>query len=52
MKLNLDIKGESSQEWLNAVLEDFDSFLQDHADCERKASAMNMSLVAKYPNRL
>jgi len=52
MKLNLDIKGASSQEWLNAVLADFDSFLQDHADCERKASAMNMSLVAKYPNRL
>ncbi|MFT5885765.1 MAG: tRNA-(ms[2]io[6]A)-hydroxylase [Arcticibacterium sp.] len=52
MKLNLDIKGASSQEWLDAVLADFDSFLQDHADCERKASAMNMSLVAKYPNRL
>ncbi len=52
MKLNLDIKGASSPEWLNAVLADFDSFLQDHADCERKASAMNMSLVAKYPNRL
>lgn len=30
---------------------DFDSFLQDHADCERKASSMAMSLVAKYPNR-
>lgn len=52
MKLNLDIKGASSQEWLDAVMADFDSFLQDHADCERKASAMNMSLVAKYPNRL
>ena len=31
---------------------DFDSFLQDHADCERKASAMAMSFVAKYPDRL
>ena len=30
---------------------DFDTFLQDHADCERKASAMALSLVAKYPNR-
>jgi len=30
---------------------DFPSFLQDHADCERKASAMAMSFVAKYPNR-
>lgn len=33
------------------VMSDFDSFLQDHADCERKASAMALSLVAKYPNR-
>ena len=30
----------------------FDSFLQDHADCERKASSMAMSFVAKYPDRL
>ncbi|MCB0665588.1 MAG: tRNA-(ms[2]io[6]A)-hydroxylase [Saprospiraceae bacterium] len=51
MKLNLDIKVPSSQEWLAAVLDDFDSFLQDHADCERKASAMAMSFVAKYPDR-
>jgi tRNA-(ms[2]io[6]A)-hydroxylase len=41
----------SKSEWLNAVLADFDSFLKDHADCERKASGMAMSLVAKYPNR-
>ena len=41
----------SKKEWLDAVLNDFDSFLKDHADCERKASGMAMSLVAKYPNR-
>lgn len=51
MKLNLDIKVPSKTAWLNAVLEDFDAFLQDHADCERKASAMAMSFVAKYPDR-
>ena len=51
MKLNLDLKIASSQEWLDAVMGDFDSFLQDHADCERKASAMAMSFVAKYPDR-
>lgn len=51
MKLNLDIGIPSKQEWLDAVLNDFDSFLQDHADCERKASAMAMSFVAKYPDR-
>lgn len=51
MKLNLDILIPSKKEWINAVMDDFDSFLQDHADCERKASAMAMSFVAKYPDR-
>ena len=52
MKLNLDLASDSKQEWVDAVMADFDSFLQDHADCERKASAMAMSFVAKYPNRI
>jgi len=51
MKLNLDLGIASSQEWIDAVMNDFDAFLQDHADCERKASAMAMSFVAKYPDR-
>lgn len=51
MKLNLDIAVPSKQEWIDAVMADFDSFLQDHLDCERKASAMAMSFVAKYPDR-
>ncbi len=52
MKLNLDLAVDSKQEWLDAVMSDFNSFLQDHADCERKASSMAMSFVAKYPDRL
>lgn len=52
MKLSLELASESSQDWINAVMNDFDSFLQDHADCERKASAMAMSFVAKFPNRV
>lgn len=51
MKLTLDLACDSKQEWIDAVMSDFDSFLQDHADCERKASAMAMSFVAKYPDR-
>lgn len=51
MKLNLDIGIPSPEGWILAVLQDFPAFLQDHADCERKASATAMSLVAKYPNR-
>ena len=52
MKLNLDIGIPSPPGWIAAVSADFSSFLQDHADCERKASATAMSLVAKYPNRV
>lgn len=47
----LSLKAESSPAWIAAVLNDFDHFLKDHADAERKASGMAMSLVAKYPNR-
>ena len=51
MKLNLDLAVDSKQEWIDAVMDDFGAFLMDHADCERKASAMAMSFVAKYPDR-
>jgi len=37
--------------WVEAVRADFDSFLLDHAACERKASATAMGLVAHYPDR-
>ncbi len=37
--------------WIAAVVEDFDQFLLDHAACERKASAMAVSLVVHYPDR-
>ncbi len=52
MQLNLEVAVPSKKEWVDAVMGDFDAFLQDHADCERKASAMAMSFVAKYPDRL
>ncbi len=51
MKLNLDILEKSSEEWIQCVLGNFDEFLKDHADCERKASSMAMSFVAKFPDR-
>jgi len=52
MKLSIELASESSREWIDTVMNDFDAFLQDHANCERKASAMAMSFVAKYPDRL
>jgi tRNA-(ms[2]io[6]A)-hydroxylase len=36
--------------WLEAVMSDFPSFMQDHASCERKASAMAMAMVNKFPD--
>jgi tRNA-(ms[2]io[6]A)-hydroxylase len=39
-------------QWLEAVFSDFDAFLADHTLCERKASALGLSLVAKYPDRV
>ena len=37
--------------WVPHVLKDFNAFLLDHASCERKAAALAMSLVVKYPDR-
>jgi len=51
MKLSVELLCASSQDWIDAVMNDFHSFLQDHANCERKASSMAMSFVAKYPDR-
>jgi len=51
MKYSLDLTCQSSPQWVQTVMSDFNSFLQDHANCERKASAMAMSFVAKYPDR-
>lgn len=51
MQLSIELKCASSEEWLDTVMANFDDFLQDHADCERKASSMAMSFVAKYPDR-
>ncbi len=46
------LKSKSKKQWLKAVLNDIDSFLQDHADNERKSSAFAMGFVAKYPQRV
>ena len=52
MKFSLDLTVATPPEWMDAVMANVPAFLQDHADCERKASAMAMSLVAKYPDRI
>ena len=46
-----DLRVATRPEWLSVVFADFPAFLRDHTLCERKASAMGMSLVAKYPDK-
>lgn len=41
----------SPPEWLDTVMADFDSFLLDHASCEKKASGMAMSMISHYPDK-
>jgi len=47
----IDLRLPSSDEWIDAVLNDFDAFLLDHAANERKASSMAMTFVLRYPDR-
>ena len=48
---SIDLLVPTAPAWVKTVLADFDAFLQDHANCERKASALAMSFVVKYPDR-
>jgi len=48
---SLRLKTATSPRWVETVLEDFDSFLLDHAACERKASATALTFVSHYPDR-
>ena len=52
MKYSLELTTATRPEWAQQVISNFPAFLQDHADCERKASAMALSFVAKYPDRV
>lgn len=46
-----DLKYDTPFSWTEAVLADFDTFLQDHASAEKKASGMAVSMISHYPDR-
>ena len=45
------LKSPSPQAWTGCVLENFDTFLLDHAAAEKKASGMALSMVSHYPDK-
>lgn len=51
MKYDIQLRFNTTNDWAKYIVEHFDGFLQDHADCERKASSMAMSFVAKCPDK-
>ncbi len=49
--MDFTLRAQTSVEWLETVLGDFDTFLKDHASCEKKASGMAISMISHYPDR-
>lgn len=49
---SIDLYVATDPAWVGTIVNNFDDFLADHANCERKASALAMSLVVKYPDRI
>lgn len=41
----------TDKQWVDTVLADFDTFLNDHAQAEKKASGMAMSMLSHYPDK-
>lgn len=50
-KNSFELSSTTDPRWIDTVLGDFDAFLIDHASCERKANALLMSMIVKYPDR-
>lgn len=46
-----ELKFNTPDAWTDAVMENFEFFLQDHASAEKKASGMAMSMLSHYPDR-
>ncbi|MEO0442888.1 MAG: tRNA-(ms[2]io[6]A)-hydroxylase [Pseudomonadota bacterium] len=47
----LTLRLATSSNWVETVLADFNSFLNDHAQAEKKASGMAMSMLSHYPDK-
>ncbi len=45
------LRYQTSPQWVETVLSDLDTFLQDHAAAEKKASGMAVSMISHYPDK-
>ncbi|MDX8405550.1 MAG: tRNA-(ms[2]io[6]A)-hydroxylase [Mariprofundus sp.] len=50
-KKSVDLLYATPAEWVDVAMADFDHFLADHANCERKASSTAMSMVVRFHDR-
>ena len=50
--MKLELRCATQSQWLDAVRGDFGRFLQDHAACEAKASAMAIHIAKHYPDKI
>ncbi len=48
---SVELHSATPPEWVEVIVENFDEFLCDHANCERKASALAVSLAVRHPER-
>jgi len=49
--LTSPLRSTTDPNWAAFIIKELAPFLADHANCERKASAFAMSMVARYPDR-
>ncbi len=47
----LVLRYQTTKDWVDTVLSDFNAFLNDHAQAEKKASGMAMSMLSHYPDK-
>jgi tRNA-(ms[2]io[6]A)-hydroxylase len=47
----IKLRYNTPEQWIQAVMADFDRFLLDHAAAEKKASGMAISMLSHYPDK-
>ncbi|MGI1678828.1 MAG: tRNA-(ms[2]io[6]A)-hydroxylase [Cellvibrionaceae bacterium] len=49
--MTITLRFSTPNQWTETVLKNFDTFLNDHAAAEKKASGMAVSMLSHYPDR-